>query len=168
MIGCILLGSFATLAIFFATTTFYYRKKARALQYGGKVIKSFLSENLLLFLQSNSMTRASGGSERGRGEGSRRGEGGGGKREREGKSKSRRKKELSWKYPQVGWLFQVYSGFRNWSMTFWEWEVNFGRSKNLGMENMQRKINRNRPNKFSGRGLRKPPAYFFSNTQYFT
>ena len=43
------------------------------------------------------MTRASGGSE-----GGRRGEGGGGKREREGKSKSRRKKELSWKYPQVG------------------------------------------------------------------
>ena len=37
VIGCILLGSFATLAIFFATTTFYYRKKARALQYGGKV-----------------------------------------------------------------------------------------------------------------------------------
>ena len=46
VIGCILLGSFATLAIFFATTTFYYRKKARTLQYGGKVhctTESFLS-----------------------------------------------------------------------------------------------------------------------------
>ena len=39
VIGCILLGSFATLAIFFATTTFYYRKKARTLQYGGEVFK---------------------------------------------------------------------------------------------------------------------------------
>ena len=52
-------------------------------------------------------------------------------------------------------------------MTFWEWEVNFGRSENLGIENMQRKINRNRTYIFSGKGPRKPPAYSFSNTHLF-
>ena len=102
VIGCILLGSFATLAIFFATTTFYYRKKARALQYGGKVQQSH--SFLLISIQCNSMKR--GGSEGGRGRGR---EGNGGEREREGKGKSRRKKELSWKYPQVNKIQGFYT-----------------------------------------------------------